>query len=83
MPNWRSLHAFVDPMLGMMQNKEKWVEAIRVELLKLDKQFQNYSQANGHALVHIAGAITEAKDVLSNPNVFIGDTGASNHVTNN
>ena len=52
-------------------------------MLKLDKQFENYSQANKNALVHIAGAITEAKDVLSDPNVFIGDTGASNHVTNN
>ena len=38
---------------------------------------------NAHALVHFAGAITEEKDVLSDPNVFIGDTGASNHATNN
>ena len=30
-PNWRSSHAFVDPMLGMMQNKEKWMEAIRIQ----------------------------------------------------
>ena len=52
-------------------------------MLKLEKQFENYTQANKHALVHFAGTITKENDVLSNPNVFIGDTGASNHVTKN